>query len=68
MNKIRVRFSADTPESHKEKTIRELVKLGWVQENKKVQLIPANNDPNQAVRDLRHFSSAGRIILMLYIP
>ena len=52
---IRVMFSPDTPESYKVKTIKKIVKLGWVQNNKKVQLIPANDDSNQNVRDITFF-------------
>ncbi len=55
MKKIRVQFDADAPESHKIKTIKKIVALGWTQSNKKVQLIPARNDPNQNVRDITFF-------------
>ncbi len=55
MKQIRINFEPDTPESYKVKTIQEIVKLGWVQNNKKVKLIPANDDPNQNVRDLTFF-------------
>lgn len=55
MKQIRVRFNPDTPESYKEKTIKKIVKLGWVQDNKNVQLIPANDDTNQNVRGITFF-------------
>lgn len=55
MKQIRVRFDSDTPESYKEKTIEKVVKLGWVQNSKKVRLIPANDDPNQNARNITVF-------------
>ncbi|MBC5579897.1 hypothetical protein H8S23_00050 [Anaerofilum sp. BX8] len=55
MKQIRVRFEPDTPESYKEKTIKKIVELGWVQNSQKVQLIPAKDDPNQNARDITFF-------------
>ena len=55
MKQIRVRFDPDTPESYKVKTIKKIKKLGWVQNSKKVRLIPANDDPNQNERDITFF-------------
>ena len=55
MKKIRIRFDADAPESYKRKTIKKVEALGWVQSDKKVQLIPARDDPNQNVRDITFF-------------
>ncbi|MBC8537438.1 hypothetical protein H8693_00635 [Christensenellaceae bacterium NSJ-63] len=55
MKQICVRFAPDTPESYKAKTIKKIIKLGWVQNNKKIRLIPANDDPNQKERDITFF-------------
>lgn len=55
MKQICVRFALDTPESYKAKMIKKIIKLGWVQNNKKVRLIPANDDPNQKERDITFF-------------
>ena len=55
VEKIRIRFDTDAPESYKLKTIKKVVALGWVQSDKKVQLIPARDDPNQNVRDITFF-------------
>lgn len=55
MKQIRVKFDSNTPESYKAKTIKQILKLGWVQNEKKVQLIPALDDPNQNIRDLTLF-------------
>ena len=55
MKQIRVRFDANAPESYKEKTIRKVVQLGWVQNRKKVQLIPAQDDPNPHTRYITFF-------------
>ena len=55
MKQIRVCFHPDESESYNEKTIKKIEKLGWVQNPKKVRLIPAKNDPNQNVRDITFF-------------
>lgn len=55
VKQIRVCFRPDTPESYKEKTIKKIVSLGWVQNSRKVELIPAHNDPKQNVRDITLF-------------
>jgi len=55
MKQIRVCFHPDESESYKEKTIKKIEKLGWVQNPKKVRLILAKNDPNQNVRDITFF-------------
>ena len=55
MKQIRVCFHPDESESYKQKTIKKIEKLGWVQNPKKVRLIPAKNDPNQNVRDITFF-------------
>ena len=55
MKQIRVSFSTDAPESYKVKTIKKIVKLGWVQNDRKVQLIPAKDDPNQNERYITFF-------------
>ena len=55
MKQIRVTFSPDTPESYKVKTVKKILSLGWIQNRKKVQLIPAKDDPNQNMRDITLF-------------
>ena len=55
MKQIRICFRPDMPESYKEKTIKKILSLGWVQNSKKVQLIPANSDPNQNTRNITFF-------------
>ena len=55
MKQIRVTFSPDTPESYKVKTVKKIVSLGWIQNSKKVQLIPAKDDPNPNIRDITLF-------------
>lgn len=55
VKQIRVRFDKDELESYKAKTIKEIEKLGWVQNSKKVRLIPAKEDPNPTEREITFF-------------
>ncbi len=55
MKQIRVCFAPDTPESYKAKTVKAITALGWVQNSKKVDLIPACSDPDPRRRTITFF-------------
>ena len=55
MKQIRVSFAPDAPESYKTKTIKAITALGWVQNSKKVDLIPACDDSDPHRRTITVF-------------